>query len=81
MAPPNAERAAPAGSGNGSLETDRHPGAIDSPDKASSSARQTHLGGALVDKYGHHLSESVLTAWSPTMQRIMGVRRAEGGAP
>jgi hypothetical protein len=38
--------------------------------------------GQLVDRYGHSLSESVLTNWSREMLRIMGVRRLDekGGA-
>jgi hypothetical protein len=34
-----------------------------------------HRGGQLIDRHGHLHSESVLTAWSPTMLKIMGIRR------
>jgi len=36
--------------------------------------------GQLIDRYGHLHSEGVLSAWSPAMLRIMGVRRVGGAA-
>jgi hypothetical protein len=31
--------------------------------------------GQLINRHGHLHSESVLTAWSPTVLKIMGIRR------
>jgi hypothetical protein len=74
-APLDVERAAPARSGNGSLETDPLGSAIEYRD----SLRQG--SGQLVDAHGLSYREQVLDNWAPEAIRALGIRRLpEGGA-
>jgi hypothetical protein len=77
MRPPdkrNARAGVPGASeGVFSLQEEQNPSVAQAPDQ--------HQRKPLVDKFGNRHAESVLTNWSPTILKIMGVRRLEGGEP